>query len=60
MIVGQMAVERGGPMAITLCQRNRQRLTRQPNCVADTPDPKLSPKENWYAPPANKPELREE
>ena len=25
-----------------------------PNYVADTPDPKLSPKENWYAPPAKR------
>lgn len=27
-----------------------------PNYVADTPDPKLVPKEHWYTPPARKPE----
>ena len=31
-----------------------------PNYVADTPDPKLAPKDHWYAPPASKPEPREE
>jgi small-conductance mechanosensitive channel len=31
-----------------------------PNYVADTPDPKLVPKEHWYAPPASKPEPRKE
>ena len=31
-----------------------------PNYVADTPDQKLVPKEQWYTPPASKPEPREE
>ena len=54
------------PMMYTELHRNIQDIFNEhdvqimtPNYVADTPTPKVVPPEQWYAPPASKPEPEE-